>query len=258
MAGPALPERLEILRRRAPEAALFLDYDGTLAPIVADPALAVPVDGIPELLSSLARRFALVAVVSGRPATFLADTLGAGRGFILAGLYGMELVEPGGGIAVPAEAEPWPPVVAGLVEEARAEAPPGLGVEDKGLTVTLHWRLAPETEGWASAFARSAAARTGLRAQPGRMSVELRPPIEADKGSVVRRFGSGHRAVGCFGDDLGDLPAFRALDELERDGAVVVRVAVVDPESPPEVAAAADVLVDGPEGARALLERLLG
>jgi trehalose 6-phosphate phosphatase len=74
---------------------------------------------------------------------------------------------------------------------------------------------------------------------------------------VVRRLGSGWAAVACFGDDLGDLPAFAALDDLAAGGVVVARVAVVDAESPPEVAAAADVVVAGPAGAVTLLRQLV-
>jgi trehalose 6-phosphate phosphatase len=129
-------------------------------------------------------------------------------------------------------------------------------VEDKGLTVTVHWRRAPSAEVWARSFAVRTAERTGLLVQPGRMAVELRPPVAADKGAVVDRWGRGHRAVACFGDDLGDLPAFAALDRLAALGAAVARVAVVDGETPPEVAAAADVVVEGPGGALDLLGRL--
>ena len=75
---------------------------------------------------------------------------------------------------------------------------------------------------------------------------------------MIRRLASGHEAVGCFGDDLGDLPAFAALGDLARAGVAVARVAVVDADSPPEVAAAADLVVAGPTGALELLRLLAG
>ncbi|HEX3947344.1 MAG TPA: hypothetical protein VHW47_06540, partial [Acidimicrobiales bacterium] len=78
-----------------------------------------------------------------------------------------------------------------------------------------------------------------------------------DKGTVVRRLAAGWSAAACFGDDLGDLPAFRALDQLAADGVAVARVAVVDADGPPEVAAAADLVVEGPGGVVALLRELL-
>jgi len=88
------------------------------------------------------------------------------------------------------------------------------------------------------------------------MACELRPPVPTDKGTVVRDLAKGFSAVACFGDDLGDLPAFAALARLAGQGTAIARVAVVDPESPPEVAAAADLVVEGPAGALELLRRL--
>jgi trehalose 6-phosphate phosphatase len=131
-----------------------------------------------------------------------------------------------------------------------------LGVEPKGLTVTLHWRERPDLAPWAQRFATRTEAATGLVAQPGRMALELRPPIDADKGTVVSRLAVGHRAIACFGDDLGDLPAFRAVAALAAQGLPAVAVAVVDAEAPAVVAQAADVVVDGPTGAVALLRQM--
>ncbi len=253
---PELPEALRPLREHRAEAALFLDFDGTLSPIVAEPGRAAPLPGVPAVLGRLAGRFALVAVVSGRPAAFLRHVLGDPPGVRLAGLYGMEVMEGDGRIVTPPEIAGFREIIAELTAEARAGAPDGAGVEDKGLTVTLHWRNAPAAEGWARRFARDAKERTGVRAEPGRMSLELQPPVAADKGTVVRAWAPGHRALGCFGDDLGDLPAFAAVGHLAASGVAVVRVAVVDAESPPEVAAAADLSVAGPEGALELLELL--
>jgi len=251
-----LPAPLRPLAARPEQGALFLDFDGTLAPIVDDPAEARPLPGVAAALGALGDRFGLVAVVSGRPGSFLVERLGAPAGLVLVGLYGLEEVVDGQ-VRPASEAEPWRPVVADVTAAARAEAPSGVGVEDKGLSVTVHWRNRPDAEGWATRFVEAATTRTGLVAQPGRMALELRPPLAADKGTVVTRLGQGWEAAACFGDDLGDLPAFRALDHLAAAGASVARVAVVDAESPPEVAAAADVTVDGPAGALALLEGLV-
>lgn len=251
-----LPGALAPLARRPERAALFLDFDGTLAPIVPDPTAARPLPGVPGLLVELVERFALVAVVSGRPAGFLVEVLGHPAGIHVAGLYGMEVAGPGAEARPTDEAAAWRPVVAEATILAAEGAPPGVEIEAKGLTVTLHWRARPDAEPWARRFAEDEAARSGLRAQPGRMALELRPPVAADKGTVVRDLAPGHDAAACFGDDLGDLPAFDALGELAAGGMAVARVAVVDPESPPEVAAAADVTVEGPAQAVALLHRL--
>ena len=150
--------------------------------------------------------------------------------------------------------------MADATRRAAREAPEGARVEAKGLTVTLHWRERPDAEPWARRFADGERAGSGLVAQPGRMALELRPPIDVDKGTVVRRLAPGHEAVAVFGDDLGDLPAFAALDALAGEAASgvrrVVKVAAVDGEAPPEVAAAADVVVAGPAGALDLLRLL--
>ena len=90
-----------------------------------------------------------------------------------------------------------------------------------------------------------------------RLSVELHPPVEADKGTVLEGLAEGFRNVCFLGDDVGDVPAFAALERLGEAGAVTLAVAVSSPETDPAVLAAADVVVDGPAGALALLRRLL-
>jgi trehalose 6-phosphate phosphatase len=237
-------------------AAVLTDYDGTLAPIVPDPADAVPAPGAVEVLARLAAHFAVVGVISGRPAAFLAERLrGVGGRVRLVGVYGFEWVEAGVVRTAP-EIEPWIEPAARLAAAARAEAPAGVGVEEKGAAVAIHWRRAPEAGAWGLAFARRWAHDTGLEVQPGRLAVELRPPVPIDKGKVVERLAQ-RCASACFvGDDAGDLAAFAALDRMSGRGAYTVRVAVADEESPPALVAAADVVVRGPVQAIALLRRL--
>jgi trehalose 6-phosphate phosphatase len=253
-----VPPALLPITERPERSALFVDFDGTLAAIVAVPDEARPLPGVPELLAGLARRLGLVAVVSGRPAAFLRRHLGGATGVRLLGLYGLEWVSDAGRIITHDEARRWRPMLAATAERARSGAPPGVFVEPKGLTVTLHWRDAPEGEAWARGFCDDERRRVGLVAHEARLSLELAPPLGVDKGTVVRSLSAGFSAVACFGDDLGDLAAFHALDDLGAAGAAVARVAVVDAESPPALAEAADVVVEGPAGAMALLGRLLG
>ena len=151
-----------------------------------------------------------------------------------------------------------------VVGEARAGAPAGVYVEPKGLTVTLHWRHAPEARGWVEAFVARAAAEHGLALHPGRMELELRPPVaggQGDRGAPAGGERAGRlRQVAVFGDDLGDLPAFEAVGRLGTPAAPVgaVRVAAVDDESPAAVAERADLAVPGAAGAVALLRDLAG
>lgn len=253
-----LPSVLAPLTLAPERAALFLDFDGTLAAIVADPEAARPLPAVPQLLADLARRFGLVAVVSGRPVAFLRRHLARASGVRLLGLYGLEWVTEGGAVVAHEDAGRWRPVLAAAAERARAGAPSGVRIEPKGLTVTLHWRGAPDAETWVRAFCDAEGQRGGLAVREARLSLELTPPLPVDKGTVLRSLAAGFAAVACFGDDLGDLAAFAVLDELAAAGVAVARVAVIDAESPAEVAEAADVVVEGPEGAVALLGRLLG
>jgi trehalose 6-phosphate phosphatase len=107
------------------------------------------------------------------------------------------------------------------------------------------------------AWTADQALRTGLIAHPAKMSVELRPPVEADKGRVVTELAAGLDAVCFVGDDRGDLPAFAALADLAAEGVQTLAVAVSSEEAPPELLAAADLVVAGPEGALALLRALV-
>ena len=237
--------------------AVLTDFDGTLSPIVADPATAYPLPEAPGVLAALSQRFALVAVVSGRPVSFLAQRLvAAGPAVRLFGAYGLEWMEDGQLRRAP-EAEPWRGEVARVVDAARAEfAGEDVGIEDKGVSVTVHWRQAPEAAARALDFARTWSQRTGLIRQPGRMAVEFRPPVGIDKGAVVERVARG-TAAACFaGDDAGDLAAFAALDRLAGRGTRTVRVAVADEETPPDLVAAADVVVRGPAEALDLFSLL--
>ncbi len=244
--------------------ALCLDFDGTLAPIVRDPDAARPLDGAVELLGRLAERCAAVALVSGRPAAFLASHAAA-PGVRYLGMYGLEEVRDGRVRVDPALAAAEPAVRAALadLEADRAVRDAGAYVEDKGHAVGVHLRRVAEPRRWAQAVAAAAAeiaGRHGLEVQPGRLVWELRPGVRRDKGDAVRQVvaESGAGAVLVAGDDLGDLPAFAAAADLaDRSGIEALRVAVSSAEAPPDLLARADLVVDSPEGLRALLEDLL-
>lgn len=238
---------------------MFIDFDGTLAPIVGDPASAAAHPEAERLLALLAERWARVAVVSGRPVSYLTGRLsGAGR-TELYGLYGLEQAsgESPQPVSHP-EGEPWRPLVGEEADRAQREAPPGVGVERKGLSVTLHYRSAPGQAAWVERFAAEAARRSGLAPHRGKMSVELRPPVPVDKGTVLERLSAGLEAVLFAGDDLGDLPAFAVIRGLKRQGVEALGVAAGGGETPPEVLAAADLVVDGPGGVVELLRLLAG
>jgi trehalose 6-phosphate phosphatase len=259
VSGRALAEAAARLTRRAAEVAVCLDFDGTISPIVEDPAAARPLPGVVELLGPLADRYAAVALVSGRPATYLASHAAA-PGVRYLGMYGLEeIVE--GRVEVDRRLEAARPAV----EAAKAElagdpavAASGAHLEDKRYAVAVHTRRVADPGRWAGPIGQAAgrvAARHHLEVVPGRMVWELRPQVHSDKGDAVRRVvtASGAAALVVAGDDLGDLPAFAVADELGGG----LRAAVRSAEAPPALLDAADLVVDGPEGVRELLEHLL-
>jgi trehalose 6-phosphate phosphatase len=236
---------------------VFTDFDGTLAPIVDDPAAALPLAGVVEALEALARRYGRVGVVSGRPAAFLQAHLG-GHGLFLSGMYGLEVApEDGGEIRVDPEAEPWRAVVE-RAAAAAGDLPAGVELERKGLSLTVHYRADPSQAAAAEAWVAAQAEAHGLAVHSARMSCELRPPVERDKGLVVAEAAAGRRQVCFLGDDRGDLSAFDALDRLAAGGVTALRVAVSSAEAPDELLDRADLVVDGPQGALGVLRALLG
>ncbi|MGI8685628.1 MAG: trehalose-phosphatase [Acidimicrobiales bacterium] len=247
------------------KAGILSDFDGTLAPIVDDPDASRPLPEAVDLLHRLAGRYRRVAVISGRPAAFLAthlrladtDGAAAGDGLVAMGLYGLEMAD-GDQVTTDPRVLEWLPVVEEVACLAEEQASPGVFVERKGLSVTLHYRTVPGAAGWATEWAAGQSERTGLVRHPARMSEELRPPLPVDKGSVVADLAGGLTSVCFVGDDVGDLPAFAALDDLARAGGVTtVKVGVRSEEAPPELLAGADLVVDGPDGVVDLFSSLL-
>jgi trehalose 6-phosphate phosphatase len=177
-------------------------------------------------------------------------------GLLALGLYGLEEAAPDGTVRSVAEADRWRPAVRAAAERAESDLP-GLFVERKGLSTTLHWRQTPEAEAAARAEAERLAAELGLDVRYGRMSAELVPPLPVDKGGTVARLCAGATAALFVGDDVGDVPALLALGRLRAAGALeTLAVAVQSEETPAELVAAADLVVDGVAGAVALLTEL--
>lgn len=228
------------------DALVAVDFDGTLAPIVEDPASARPVDGVVQALDRLAAHVGEVAVVSGRPLAFLEQWFPEGSMVTLVGLYGLELLRHGRRQDHPSSGV-WRETIADVASRARLQGPPEMDVEPKGLSITLHYRRHPEVAEAVERWAAEVAGPAGLRVRPAKMSVELHPPIDEDKGTVLARLADDHVGPVLFaGDDVGDLPAFAQLDRLRDEGRPVVRVVVDSAEVPGELRSHADLLVDGP------------
>ncbi|WP_371670623.1 trehalose-phosphatase [Streptomyces sp. NBC_00289] len=257
---------LAALVARPGRAVIALDFDGTLAPIVADPeqARAHP-DAVPAL-ALLAPKVASVAVVTGRPAE-VAVRHGGFAGvpglehLVVLGHYGAERWDAvSGTVTAP---PPHPGVAAvraelpGLLDAAGAGQ--GTWIEEKGRAVAVHTRRAADPQATFEALRTplgGLAARHGLIVEPGRLVLELRPP-GMDKGVAlldhVRETGAA--SVLYAGDDLGDLPAFTAVDKLRSDGTPGLLVCSGSDEVS-ELRERADLVVDGPAGVVELLTRL--
>lgn len=234
--------------------AVLTDFDGTLSPIIDDPAAARPLPGAVQTLAELAPRYGRVGVLSGRPVAFLAGRFDPA--ILLVGLYGLETIDAGRRHDHPL-GDRWRTVVDRVVAAARSSLPEGVLIESKGLSLTLHYRSAPAAAAAVLAFAQREAASSGLECRGAKMSVELHPPIAVDKGTALLEHVGGLAAVCFIGDDEGDLPAFDALDLLATTGTHTVRVVVRGRETSTAMLARADVVVDGPEGVQDLLRSLV-
>ena len=237
--------------------ALLSDFDGSLSTIVDHPDDAVPLTGVVALFERLVAHFGCVGIVSGRPVEFLHRVLPV-DGLELVGQYGLERWVDGG-IVVDARVAAYTDAIASVADAADAELP-GVFVERKGqAAVTLHWRMNPEQGQAALVWAKRAAGTHGLAEFPTKMALELRPPVAVDKGSGVTVLATGSRVALFAGDDHGDLSGFAALDEMCAAGTLdaAVRVAVQSAETPPELVARADIVVNGPPGLVGLLTELV-
>jgi trehalose 6-phosphate phosphatase len=233
-------ELLERLRAEPERAAILLDVDGVLAPIVDRPEDARVPDDTREELRRLAATYALVACVSGRTGADAQRLVGLDE-IVYVGEHGLEL-DP--------DAPRWRDRIRAFAETV------AWPVEDKGLTLSFHYRTAEDPEA-AEAYLLETAERardSGLVPRFGRMVLEVRPPLATNKGTAVRALlaGRGLSRALYAGDDSTDLDAFRALDELEWG----VRVGVVSDEAPRAIAEAADVVVSSPAAMLELLRTL--
>jgi len=251
---------LKAVRERLAGAVVALDYDGTLAPVVDDPASAHPQVGAVAALTVLAPLVRTLAVVTGRPA----DTVVALGGLeavpelTVLGQYGAQRWHAGqleGAPPLPGVAE----VRAGLPEVLETAGHPGAWVEDKDISLVVHLRRTSDPERAQAALlapVRELGERHGLEVHEGRHVLELRPP-GYDKGAALLSLcDPAPTAVVFAGDDAGDLPAFAAVEQLRAGGCAGLLVASDSPECPPQLSAGADLVVDGPAGVLAVLVEL--
>ena len=260
-----LDELLAPLKADPSRAAVLLDVDGTLAPIVQHADDAHVPEKTRRPLIDVARRYGVVACVSGRRASDARRIVSLGSIAYL-GSHGSEVLRPG---AVAPELDPELQAWTRRVQEFTAHAYGDelqrlrVRVEDKEAIAAFHWRGAPDEEAAQEAVAGLAAdaEAAGFNTHWGRKVLEIRPPVRIDKGAgIVGLLRDTPLAAAVFvGDDVTDLDAFNGLRELQELGSLeyALRVGVRSEEGPSALEDEADVMVDGTDGVRALLSALL-
>ena len=259
-----LAEAITPLRADPGRAAVLLDVDGTLAPIVRHAEDAhVPEPTRAELIK-IAKRYGLVACVSGRRAATARQIVSLGS-ITYVGNHGAEVLRGGASrLELDPEVAPWLEPLRRFVERVWSRELHRLRVrlEDKEVIFGFHWRGAPD-EAAAEAALRDVAAgaeQEGFVTHWGRKVLEIRPPVELNKGRGITRLlvGADVDVALYVGDDRTDLDAFAGLRDLVASGRLEssICVGVRSEETPAELEAEADLLVDGPSGVRALLAAL--
>jgi trehalose 6-phosphate phosphatase len=260
-----LVEALEPLRADPTRAAVLLDIDGTLAPIVRHAADAHVPEATRSLLIEISNRYRVVGCVSGRRAVTARQIVAIGT-IAYIGNHGGELLRPR---ATRPEVDPdvaaWTPRVRDFAARVFTSEHQRVRVrsEDKDAIAAFHWRGAPNEDAAAAAVEKIARLATdeGFAVHWGRKVLEVRPPVVLDKGLGIAALlrGSPVTTALYVGDDTTDLDAFRGLRKLVESGELqsAVCAAVSSDEAPPELAQEADLTVDGTPGVRELLEALL-
>lgn len=239
---------------------LFSDIDGTLSPIVPRPEDARVTRRCRTLLRRLIAQGVRVAIITGRPLAIARSMLGL-DGAAYAASHGLEFWLDGTRETVEGLDE-YPSLVEQLIAETRDLAAAGVELERKQFGLALHYRRSPDAEAARKAILRalgSCAAAQRFDELEGRKVIELRPPVDADKGTATRRLAErlGIKSIICLGDDRTDVAMFRAAGALRERGIEARSVAVLSPEAAGELLEPADFTVDGVPGVEWLLAQLV-
>ncbi|MDY6796314.1 MAG: trehalose-phosphatase [Actinomycetota bacterium] len=240
------------------QSGVFLDFDGTISDIAPIPGEARLNPRAADLLPRLSHRYPL-CVMSGGKAKRLAELVGLPR-IHYVGVNGMEWLE--GNTRTEPEVLPHLPALDRVREEIvpALESLPGIDMEDKLVTLALHYRSVPELEEQVLDLAQRVSEPLRMEVKRGRKVAEIVPPVVVDKGTVLVRLARGWRLRRALyaGDDLSDVAGFRGLRYLMKEGLFEgVAIAVLSPETPIELEAVADLTVHGVDGLINLLQTLL-
>lgn len=260
-----IQEKLEPLLAEPGTAVILLDLDGTLAPIVSRPGdVSVP-PAISRLVRRLSHTYMAVGIISGRTANEARRIVG-NPDVAYIGNHGFETMVPGHAIVVCDEAQPWLGKIRELTSQGSVEemTEAGVWLEDKAATLSYHYRRAPDADAALEYIRKKIipkAEKLGLAVSDGRMVVEIRPPVEINKGVSV-----GHlldrlearRAI-YVGDDTTDIDALKELRKRKRrKDSIMIGIGVISNEMPSRLPKFCDLMVARVNGVESLLEILAG
>jgi len=229
---------------------LITDVDGTISEIAPTPQKARVSPSCRRYLKVLCNHLALVAAISGRPVAQVRDMIGV-RGMVYIGNHGLERWT-GNHTELPNNTRDYLGVAKSVIKELTPLCSmAGVSIENKGATVTIHYRLSSEpqlVEREILDSVKALAQAKDLRVIMGKMAINLLPPVEIDKGSATLGLIKEYSLQGglYLGDDLTDLDAFRALHTAARDlNFQGFAIGITGPEMPEKLAAEADFTLNG-------------
>ena len=242
---------------------LVTDVDGTVSPIVDDPDAAQVMPEHRRLLAALRAVATLVAVVSGRAAADVAQRVGV-EGLVYVGNHGLERWENGRLHPMPQIGQ-YRPALEAARDAVAARAPDGMWVEDKQATLSVHYRQTADFQAVYAEYKpviQAIAADNGLRFFEGRMIFELRPPVDADKGTAFRGLVEEYELETAvyIGDDVTDVDAMRQARHLRQSGdcyALAIGVEAATDDTPASVRQSSDLMAKGVQDVAALFAWLL-
>jgi trehalose 6-phosphate phosphatase len=223
---------------------LITDVDGTISEIAPSPQEAQVSPACREHLAELIDKVELVAAMSGRPVLEVREMVGI-EGMVYIGNHGLERWQ-NGTVEFSPGAEDYAAKVLAVIEElGNLLAIEGLAYENKGVALAIHYRLCPDRERARQTILKiveTSASANQFRVLEGKMVVELRPPLEVNKGTAVKDLVERYQLRGgiYMGDDIGDIDAFRVMHQKGFSS-----LCVIADETPDDVSREADYSVNG-------------
>jgi len=242
---------------------LVFDIDGTLSPIAPTPGEAQLYPGVGALLEQ-AKPYAHVAIITGRAVADGARMVNV-DGLTYIGTHGLEQADglpPHASIQLIPEAREYREAGEYLLDLVEKEHLPGSIVERKSVGGTIHYRLAPDPELARQsilALLAEPAQRVHMQLSEGKRAIEIRVPLNINKGHALRSFVQRHKLQGVLfaGDDRTDIDALLEIERLRFEGIKGVGVAVQHADTLPELLAHADIVVQEVEGMVELLHKIV-